>query len=254
MALLDVRSVQKLYGQRGIKTKALDRISFSVDKGEFVAIMGPSGSGKTTLLNCISTIERVSSGHILVEGTDVTRLRGKQLNTFRRLSLGFIFQELNLLDNLTAFENIALALSIRKMEAEEIRRRVNEIADVLEISDIMEKFPVQLSGGQQQRVAAARAIVTEPTLILADEPTGALDSGASRNLLETFSTLNQELQTTMLMVTHDPFAASYAGRILFIKDGKIFNELRRGADARKDFFENIIKVQTVLGGDQSFVL
>ena len=247
--ILRIDNVEKYYGNRSSLTKAIDNISFEVDKGEFVAIMGASGSGKTTLLNCISTIDRVTSGRIYVGGQDITELKGNKLNRFRREQLGFIFQDFNLLDTLTAFENIALALSIQGVHAKEIQKRVSQLACELCISDVLDKYPYQMSGGQKQRVASARAIITNPKLILADEPTGALDSKASRMLLESFNYLNQELEATILMVTHDAFTASYADRVIFIKDGKIFNEILKCGSTRKEFFDKIIDVVTLLGGD-----
>ena len=247
--ILRIDNIEKYYGNRSSLTKAINNISFEVDKGEFVAIMGASGSGKTTLLNCISTIDRVTSGRIYVGGQDITELKGNKLNRFRREQLGFIFQDFNLLDTLTAFENIALALSIRGVHAKEIQKRVSQLARELGISDVLDKYPYQMSGGQKQRVASARAIITNPKLILADEPTGALDSKASRMLLESFNYLNQELEATILMVTHDAFTASYADRVIFIKDGKIFNEILKCGSTRKEFFDKIIDVVTLLGGD-----
>jgi len=247
--ILKIENIEKYYGNKSNITKAIDNISFSVEKGEYVAIMGASGSGKTTLLNCISTIDRVSSGHIYVGRDDITKLRGNQLNRFRREELGFIFQDFNLLDTLTAYENIALALSIQNMPAKKIDEKIKKIAKELAIEEVLNKYPYQMSGGQKQRVASARAIITNPKLILADEPTGALDSKSAKLLLESLKHLNEELSATILMVTHDSFTASYAGRILFIKDGKIFHELRRGADSRKEFFNKIIDVVTLLGGD-----
>ena len=252
--ILKIDKVEKYYGSRSSLTKAIDNISFEVDKGEFVAIMGASGSGKTTLLNCISTIDRVTSGHIFVDGEDITKLKGNNLNKFRREELGFIFQDFNLLDTLTAYENIALALSIQNISASEIARRVDKVAKELDIKDVLKKYPYQMSGGQKQRVASARAIITNPKLVLADEPTGALDSKSARQLLENFEFLNEKIGATILMVTHDAFTASYANRILFIKDGKIFNELIKGNDTRKQFFEKIIEVQTLLGGDLNDVI
>ena len=249
--ILEVCDIQKYYGNKGNITKAVNRMSLSVGKGEFVGIMGASGSGKTTLLNCISTIDTVTSGKILVEGKDITALRGKQLSAFRRKKLGFIFQDFNLLDTLTAYENISLALSISGIKAKEIDQRVQGIAEALNITEVLENYPYQMSGGQQQRVAAARAMVTDPALVLADEPTGALDSRSSRMLLAMLEELNQKLSATILMVTHDPFTASYCRRILFIKDGKIFNEIHRGTGSRKDFFEEIMEVVSVLGGETS---
>ena len=216
--------------------------------------MGASGSGKTTLLNCISTIDRVTSGKIVINGKDITTLKGNNLNKFRREELGFIFQDFNLLDTLTCYENIALALTIQRVNPKEIDKRVKKIADKLGIKNILKKYPYQISGGQKQRVASSRAIITNPKLILADEPTGSLDSKSARQLLEIFETLNNNLNATILMVTHDAFTASYAKRILFIKDGKIFNELIKGNDTRKQFFEKIIEVQTLLGGDLNDVI
>ena len=252
--ILKIEKIEKYYGTRASLTKAINNISFEVEKGEFVAIMGASGSGKTTLLNCISTIDKVTSGHIYVEGEDITRLKGNNLNKFRREQLGFIFQDFNLLDTLTAFENIALALTIQGVKASEIETKVNDVVKKLNIKDILSKYPYQMSGGQKQRVASARAIITNPKLILADEPTGALDSKSAKMLLENFIFMNKELNATILMVTHDAFTASYASRVIFIKDGKLFNELVRGNDSRKEFFDKIIDVVTLLGGDLNDVV
>lgn len=252
--VLEVKNIEKYYGNKSNLTKAIDNISFTIEKGEFVGIMGASGSGKTTLLNCISTIDRVTAGKIIINNQDITRLKGNNLNKFRREELGFIFQDFNLLDTLTAYENIALALTIQKVKPKELEERVQEIAKKLEITDILNKYPYQISGGQKQRVASARAIITNPKLVLADEPTGALDSKSARQLLESFENLNQKLSATILMVTHDSFTASYASRILFIKDGKIFNELIKGESTRKEFFEKIIEVQTLLGGELGDVI
>ena len=252
--ILSVEHIEKYYGNKGNVTKAVDDISFEVGKGEFIGIMGASGSGKTTLLNCISTIDSATAGHINIDGMDITKLNSKKLSKFRREQLGFIFQDFNLLDTLTAFENIALALTIIKTPVNEIDVRVLQVAKELEIEDVLKKYPYQMSGGQKQRVACARAIVTGPALILADEPTGALDSKSSRMLLESFEKLNNNLTATILMVTHDAFTASYCHRILFIKDGKIFDELVRGEDTRRQFFNKIIEVVTLLGGDNSNVL
>lgn len=251
--ILKVEKIEKYYGNKGNITKAIDNISFTVDKGEFVGIMGPSGSGKTTLLNCISTIDNVTTGNIIINNKDITKLRPKSIEKFRRDELGFIFQDFNLLDTLTAYENIALALTIQDRKVTEIDSLIKKVAEKLEILDVLTKYPFQMSGGQKQRVASARALVTEPSLILADEPTGALDSKSSRLLLDSFEKLNKELQATILMVTHDAFTASYAHRILFIKDGKIFNELIRANDSRKEFFNKIIEIVTLLGGDASDV-
>ena len=252
--VLEVKNIEKYYGNKSNLTKAIDNISFDIQKGEFVGIMGASGSGKTTLLNCISTIDRVTAGKIIINNRDITKLKGNELNKFRREELGFIFQDFNLLDTLTAYENIALALTIQRVKSSEIETRVQEIAKKLEITDILNKYPYQISGGQKQRVASSRALITNPKLVLADEPTGALDSKSARQLLESFENLNERLNATILMVTHDSFTASYANRILFIKDGKIFNELIKGDSTRKEFFEKIIEVQTLLGGELGDVI
>ncbi len=247
--ILTVDKIEKYYGNKSSITKAIDNISFSVCEGEFVGIMGPSGSGKTTLLNCICTIDSLSTGRIEINNQDISTLKGKQLDKFRQNELGFIFQDFNLLDTLTVFENIALALNIKGEKSSNIEPLVKNVATYLEIDSILNKYPYQISGGQKQRVAAARAIVTSPSLILADEPAGSLDSKSARLLLQRFEALNKELKATILMVTHDAFTASYAHRILFIKDGKIFSELIRGTDSRKAFFNRIIDVMTLLGGD-----
>ncbi len=248
-SILKIDKIEKYYGNKSSLTKALDNISFNVQKGEFVAIMGASGSGKTTLLNCISTIDRVSAGHIYLGESDITKLKGNELNKFRREELGFIFQDFNLLDTLTAYENIALALSIQNINFKEIDERITKVAKELSIEHILKKYPYQMSGGEKQRVASARAIITNPKLILADEPTGALDSKSAKMLLEKINYLNNELKATILMVTHDSFTASYASRVIFIKDGKIFNEIHKGDSSRKEFFDKIIDVVSILGGD-----
>lgn len=252
--ILSVEKIEKYYGNKGNVTKAIDNISFQVKKGEFLGIMGPSGSGKTTLLNCISTVDNITTGNITINEKNITKLKGKALEKFRRDELGFIFQDFNLLDTLTAYENIALALTIQKREANEIDQLIKDVAEKLDIAKVLNQYPFQLSGGQKQRVACARAMVTEPSLILADEPTGALDSNSSKLLLDSFEKLNRNFHSTIIMVTHDSFTASYANRILFIKDGRVFNELVRGTDTRKEFFNKIIEVVTLLGGDMSNVL
>jgi len=252
--ILSVEKIEKYYGNKGNVTKAIDNISFQVKKGEFLGIMGPSGSGKTTLLNCISTVDNITTGNITINEKNITKLKGKALEKFRRDELGFIFQDFNLLDTLTAYENIALALTIQKREANEIDQLIKDVAEKLDIAKVLNQYPFQLSGGQKQRVACARAMVTEPSLILADEPTGALDSNSSKLLLDSFEKLNRDFHSTIIMVTHDSFTASYANRILFIKDGRVFNELVRGTDTRKEFFNKIIEVVTLLGGDMSNVL
>ena len=236
--VLEVAHLEKVYGALGNVTRALNDVSFTVNRGEFVGIMGASGSGKSTLLNCVSTIDSATSGTIRINGQDVTRMKQAKLSQFRREELGFIFQDSNLLDTLTARENIALPLTIAR----------------LSISQVLDKYPYQMSGGQQQRVAAARALVTDPTMIMADEPTGALDSKSARLLLESLEALNRRLRATVLMVTHDSFAASYTSRVLFIRDGKIFTELRRGDIDRREFFDRIMEVVAMMGGEGSDAL
>ncbi|MDK2562716.1 ABC transporter ATP-binding protein [Romboutsia sedimentorum] len=252
--VLKVKNIEKYYGNKKNLTKAINNISFEVEKGEFVGIMGPSGSGKTTILNCISTIDKVTTGSIKIEDKDITTLSRKNIEKFRREHLGFIFQDFNLLDTLTVYENISLALSVIGVKGNEIDQRAKVVANNLGISDILNKFPYEISGGQKQRVASARAIITKPSLILADEPTGSLDSKSARVLLESLVSLNESMNSTIMMVTHDAFTASYCKRILFIKDGKIFNELIRGKDDRKEFFKRIIEVVTLLGGDSENVI
>ena len=246
--ILKIENVEKYYGSKSSLTKAIDNISFLVSEGEFVAIMGASGSGKTTLLNCISTIDKVTSGHIYINDLDITKLKGNNLNKFRREELGFIFQDFNLLDTLTSYENIALSLAILNTKYKEIDERIKKVSKELNITNVLNKYPYQMSGGEKQRVASARAIITNPKLVLADEPTGALDSKSSKMLLEKLSYLNKEYNSTILMVTHDAFTASYASRVIFIKDGKIFSEIHKDG-TRKEFFDKIIDVVTILGGD-----
>ncbi len=252
--MLQVKNIEKYYGSKNNVTKALDRVSFDVAKGEFIAIMGASGSGKTTLLNCISTIDTVSAGDILLDGESIAKLPAGELARFRRERLGFVFQDFNLLDTLTIEENIGLALSLNHVDPRDVRRRVKAAAQKLGIEDILEKFPYQVSGGQKQRAACARAMVAGQSLLLADEPTGALDSKSSKNLLEILSRMNEDMSATILMVTHDAYSASYAGRILFLKDGRIFNELLRGERSRSDFYHEILDVLALLGGDISDVI
>ena len=252
--ILTVTDLKKVYGKGGSLTRALDGVSLSLEAGEFVGVMGPSGSGKTTLLNCVSTIDRPSAGSIVIDGKELTKLKGKELARFRRERLGFIFQDCNLLDTLTAYENIALSLSIIRAPAQKIDKRVRETAELLGISDCLDKYPYQMSGGQQQRCAAARAMVTHPALVLADEPTGALDSKSSQLLLDRLDELNMELGATILMVTHDAFTASCCRRVVFLRDGKLFLELHRGNDSRKVFFKKIIQVVTEMGGGMADVL
>jgi putative ABC transport system ATP-binding protein len=252
--ILKVLNVEKYYGKKSNLTKAVNNVSFTVDEGEFVGIMGASGSGKTTLLNCVSTIDSVTSGHIYIRDKDITEMKSRSLARFRREELGFVFQDFNLLDTLTGFENIVLPLSISGVNHNEGEKRVEEVAEKLDIADVLSKYPYEMSGGQRQRVAAARAIITKPAMVLADEPTGALDSKSARMLLESLENLNKAMNATILMVTHDAFTASYCSRILFIKDGRLFNELIKGQDTRKQFFSRIIDVVTLLGGDAGNVL
>lgn len=252
--VLEVAHLEKVYGALGNVTRALNDVSFTVNRAEFVGIMGASGSGKSTLLNCVSTIDSATSGTIRINGQDVTRMKQAKLSQFRREELGFIFQDSNLLDTLTARENIALPLTIACTNSAEISTRVQDVAARLSISQVLDKYPYQMSGGQQQRVAAARALVTDPTMIMADEPTGALDSKSARLLLESLEALNRRLRATVLMVTHDSFAASYTSRVLFIRDGKIFTELRRGDTDRREFFDRIMEVVAMMGGEGSDAL
>lgn len=247
--VLKIENLKKYYGVNNNITKAIDGISFKVIESEFVAIMGASGSGKTTLLNCISTIDTVTSGHIYIDNKDITTVNEDDLADFRRKNLGFIFQDFNLLDTLTIEENIALSLIINKEKINEVDNKVKNIASKLEISDILKKFPYEVSGGQKQRCACARALINKPKLILADEPTGALDSKSSRMLLETMDEMNEKLKATILMVTHDPLSASYCNKILFLKDGKIFNRIEKGEKERKQFYNEILDVLALLGGD-----
>lgn len=247
--ILRVENIEKYYGKKGLINKVLDNISFYVDKGEYVGIMGASGAGKTTLLNCISTIDSVTSGNIYISGKNITNMTSKEIAKFRREKLGFIFQEFNLLDNLTGYENIALSLSISKTKNTDVETKIIQISKDLNLNEIMYKYPYEMSGGQKQKIAAARAIVTDPSLILADEPTGSLDSKSARGLLDVLKKLNTEFEATILMVTHDAYTASHCNRILFIKDGSIFNELDRGNDTQKDFFNKIIEVIALLGGN-----
>ena len=247
--ILKVEQIQKYYGNKENITKAIDGISFDVEEGEFIGIMGASGSGKTTLLNCISTIDNVSSGHIYLDGKDITEIKEENIAKFRRENLGFIFQDFNLLDTLTIEENIALILTINKVQEKEIDKKILQIAEKLGIKDILNKYPYQVSGGQKQRCASARAIVNSPKLILADEPTGSLDSKSARQLLEIMQDMNQKMKATILMVTHDPLSASYCSKILFLKDGKIFNRIEKGEKERKEFYNEILDVLALLGGD-----
>ena len=251
--VLNVVNLEKFYKNKGSITKAVNHIGFEVEEGEYMGIMGASGSGKTTLLNCISTIDQATAGQIYVNGTDVTKMNEKSLARFRREQLGFIFQDFNLLDTLTGRDNIALALAIIGEKPKAIDRKVDDVAAALGIRDIIDKYPYEMSGGQRQRIACARAIVTRPSLILADEPTGALDSKSAGMFLESLGMLNERMKATILMVTHDAYTASHCRRILFLKDGKIFSELIRGSDTRKGFFDRIMQVVSLLGGEKGHV-
>lgn len=247
--ILKIENLKKYYGTKNNITKAIDNISFTVNEGEFVAIMGASGSGKTTLLNCISTIDTVTAGKIIINNKDITEIKDRDITSFRRNNLGFVFQDFNLLDTLTIAENISLSLIINKKNENKRDEMVNDIAKRLDIEGILDKFPYEVSGGQKQRCACARALINNPKLILADEPTGALDSKSSRMLLETMDEINKNLNATILMVTHDAFSASFCQRILFLKDGNIFTEILKGSKTRKEFFNEILDILTLLGGD-----
>ena len=247
--LLEINNVTKYFGNGDAVSKALNGVNFTMEKGEFTAIMGASGSGKSTLLNVIATIDRPSCGSIFLEGKDIAEMSEQNLAAFRRDRLGFIFQEYNLLDTLTVEENIVLPLNLRKYPVHETSERLKKVVASLEISDQLSKFPRQLSGGQRQRAACARALITQPALILADEPTGALDSANSKSLMQTFTYMNQSLGSTILMVTHDAVVGSYASRVLFLKDGKIWNELYRGDRSRQTMYHEILNTMAVLGGE-----
>lgn len=249
-SVLVANNVKKIYGAKGNIYPALNNISFEIKEGEFIGIMGPSGAGKTTLLNVVSTIDKPTSGTITIDGDNIIKMNEDKLSSFRRNKLGFIFQDFNLLDTLTIKENIVLPLALSNTNHNEIEKRVNEISNILGINNILNKYPHEVSGGQKQRTAAARAIINKPKLILADEPTGALDSKSSSDLLQCLSDLNESNKATIMMVTHDAFAASYCKRIIFIKDGVLFTELVRGG-SRKKFFQKIIDILRALGGDNS---
>ncbi|QRG67634.1 ABC transporter ATP-binding protein [Brevibacillus choshinensis] len=245
--VLEVKDVQKIYGTKGeSQSHALKGVSLNIEEGEFVGIMGPSGSGKTTLLNVISTLDRPSGGLIHIAGTNITKMKQNQLADFRSQRLGFIFQDFNLLENLSLYENIALPLSLQGVSSQVIGQKVKKVAETVGIADLLQKYPVQVSGGQKQRAAAARALVHEPAILLADEPTGALDSKNAKSLLETMSDLNQNQNVSILMVTHDAFSASYCKRILFIQDGRLYKEIHRTED-RQTFFKQILDVLAELG-------
>ena len=250
LSILEAVKIYKSYGNKWNRQEVLKGVDLRIEHGEFVSIMGPSGSGKTTLLNVLSSIDKVSQGSIAIEGKEMTALNEKQLAEFRKRHLGFIFQEYNLLDTLTVKENILLPLSITKLSSREASRRFQEVAQELGILDIQDKYPNEISGGQKQRTSAARAFIHEPSIIFADEPTGALDSKSASDLLNKLSEMNQKRKATIVMVTHDPVAASYSGRVVFIKDGRIYTQLYRGGETRQEFFQSIMKTQGVLGGVQ----
>lgn len=248
--ILEIKSLKKYYGKAPNQTKAINGISLQVMPGEFLGIMGSSGSGKSTLLNCIATVIHPTSGNIIMQGTELQTLKGKKLANYRGTKIGYLFQNFELLDNLTGRENILLPLSLHNVPEKESKKRLRQLSDYLEITDVLDKFPSQMSGGEKQRIAAARALILNPQIILADEPTGALDSKSAKTLMNKLSGLNQDENTTILMVTHDSNAASYCRRILFIQDGVIFHELRRDFDteSQQDFYERILKVMATLGG------
>lgn len=247
--LLEINNVTKYYGSGDAVSKALNGVSFRMEQGEFTAVMGASGSGKSTLLNVIATIDRPSSGRILLGEKNIAEMREQELAAFRRDRLGFIFQEYNLLDTLTVAENIVLPLNLQKRPVQETQEKLQSVSASLEITEQLPKFPRQLSGGQRQRAACARALITDPALILADEPTGALDSANSKSLMQTFTLMNQQLGSTILMVTHDAVVGSYASRVLFLKDGQIWNELYRGTRTRQAMYQEILNTMAVLGGE-----
>ena len=252
--ILKVESLKKYYGKEPNLTKALDGISFQVMKGEFLGIMGSSGSGKTTLLNCLATIIKPTDGLIQMQNHDLGKLKGNQLADYRGKEIGYLFQNFELLDNLTAKENILLPLSLHNVDDVESKRRLDLLAGYLDISELLNKFPSQMSGGQRQRVAAARALILDPKIVFADEPTGALDSKNANILMQKLSAMNEMENTTILMVTHDSVAASFCNRILFIQDGKLFHEIRRDypRETQQDFYQRILKVMSTLaGGDQN---
>lgn len=248
--ILRVESLKKYYGKGPNITKALDSISFQVVKGEFLGIMGSSGSGKTTLLNCLATIIKPTDGSIQMQEKDLGQLKGSQLADYRGKEIGYLFQNFELLDNLTAKENILLPLSLHEVDANESKVRLELLSQYLDISELLDKFPSQLSGGQRQRVAAARALILDPKIVFADEPTGALDSKNATILMQKLSEMNQVEETTILMVTHDSVAASFCNRILFIQDGKLFHEIRRDypRESQEDFYHRILKVMSALAG------
>ena len=254
--ILEIENLRKYYGKQGSQTKALDGITLQVMEGEFLGIMGSSGSGKSTLLNCIATVIQPDSGRIRMKGKEIQSLKGKKLAQYRGREIGYLFQNFELIDNLTRRENIMLPMSLHNISDQESRERIEKLASYFEITEVLEKFPAQMSGGQKQRIAAARALIMNPGIILADEPTGALDSRNGKILMKKLAGLNQDENATILMVTHDTNAASYCKRILFIQDGEIFHELRRDVpeETQQDFYKRILKVMAQLGGGSANVL
>lgn len=249
MSILVARKVRKTYGKRALQQEVLKGIDVEVEKGEFVGIMGPSGSGKTTLLNVLCSIDKVTDGIVEINGQTLQSMKERQLAKFRREELGFIFQDYNLLDTLTVKENILLPLSVGHMPRAAAEARLNELVRILGIGDILKKYPNEISGGQKQRTSAARALISNPSLVFADEPTGALDSKSATALLDNLSAINKEKNVTIMMVTHDAVAASFCSRVLFLKDGQIYTELYKGEKSRTEFFQQILNTQSVLGGE-----
>ncbi|EKN70032.1 hypothetical protein BABA_06636 [Neobacillus bataviensis LMG 21833] len=248
--ILEAKGVNKVFGSKRNTFKALNDIDLHISKGEFVGVMGPSGAGKSSLLNVLSSIEPITSGTIRIGGTELTKMKEDQLREFRRDQMGFIFQDYNLLDTLTVAENIMLPLTFTKTPKDEIQEKVAELTDRFGIQAILEKYPYEISGGQQQRTAVCRAIIGRPSILFADEPTGALDSKSAHHLLQTLNKLNEEMQVTILMVTHDPYAASFCSRVVFIKDGSLYTEIHRGEQTRKQLFQQILKILSTIGGGQ----
>lgn len=248
MSILKTEQLVKVYGSKNNQQEVLKQIDMSVEKGEFISIMGPSGSGKTTLLNVLSSIDYATSGQIEINGNQLQNMNNRQMSNFRKKELGFIFQEYNLLNTLTVQENIMLPLTIQKISKKEAYKRYEEVSKVLGILDIQNKYPNEISGGQKQRTSAERAFIAQPSIIFADEPTGALDSKSASDLLNKLDQLNQTTGATIVMVTHDSVAASYSNRVIFLKDGKVYSELYKGDDDRETFYKEIIKTQSVLGG------
>lgn len=249
--ILEAKNIYKTYGNKWNKQEVLKGIDLTIEQGEFTSIMGPSGSGKTTLLNVLSTIDKASRGSIRIEGNEMTKMKDKELSEFRKHHLGFVFQEYHLLDTLTVKENILLPLSVKKVSKQAAEKQFQAVAEELGIYEIRNKYPNEISGGQKQRTSAARAFIHDPSLIFADEPTGALDSKSASDLLNKLSGLNKKRNVTILMVTHDPAAASYCSRVVFIKDGKIYSQLNKGNESRQELYKAILKTQAVLGGVQN---